>query len=464
MRITSISDFIVFPFEYEGHGGGVLSWRESSREVNSDVLLPHVREVAGKSGNLAFMEIDSNGGNPLTEALARLLKEKTEAVIPSMGNAAVRFVGDHYQVPLLVLSPVAKVGLLIIPVGPACGDLEQACEFNYRMIKLDHQAPVLRTAFASIARAASASAPNPKVIEKAQAIRRLRDLLCPGSAEGEWWELEYTIPRLRDVLMSDFTGVKYYNTHRANLYCYMNSDSDSLGEADESALLRMMHGLGPKYHLDPAAERATMLHTFSDICIGASTECAFLLTHASAQSASYGFFREYRRNILPRYLLIYILALMQQQIQISLSNSLSAIEVSDDSSAMHRIDEIYRSVTRAQAVFHFLDVSGFSHLNKYYRYCMDSLHVGAYYLQTKSKIHDLYDVANHLVEKRRYSVNLLMTLLVGILTLVSAIAAVIDIYTKRDVLISQGFAVPAILTGLALGGSIIFVVLYRRMK
>lgn len=457
MRISSFSEYLLFPFNFEALQDNLKYWSRTEPLGNFNVLLPHVRQIVSENDNMDFYRLDDDQKSPASYLMSRLLKDKTTAPLTDGELIDVKFADTIYPTPRLVVCESQKTAILMLPITFAASRLSEICEISYQLIKMDHQRIRFHTEFNSFQGIIKYWTTHDLEQGYADLCSALK---CPAHSESH--AVDYTIRDLRDELLSGIDGVTYYNSTRANTFFCFNSPEDTLTDADKADLLCIVHGVGSKYHVDISASR--MLHTFTDILAITSTESALLLTYASEASSSHGFFKNFRSNSLPRYLLIYMLALLQQQMQMSVTHRLAHIATDDKADSMHVINTIYANLAHAQSAFYFVDISTFAHINRYYAYCIDMLRVPQLYEHNKEKIKDLYSVANHLVEKRRYNVNRIMTIFLGILTFLSTIGALIDMYSHRGEINTAGTVLFALLILVIAIGALSFYMIYKRLR
>lgn len=366
-----------------------LFWQHQKSGIARNAIYDHVADfLTGRSlddatdGGCIVYAFDPRVKTPLSILFNRKINSITiNDKTGSKRTFGFRFCnGKDLTAPKIVLYPQASIGLLSFGVEPVGPDLvpDDLMLFNYDLHKTDKkQAPAIRIPF-------DESKWKPKEGQTEHPIRKLYGFLNPEAGnEAE----SYRLTDLRNALLADI-GIapeELCNAERTHLFTYLQVDGNDDRQAFDANLIRILRVQNHTYRTVCDRPSDLFAQLFENIYIGAGVESGVLATVASDDAPEQ--IRNFKQGtLIPRYLWIYLLVLIQRHTLLSIARSLTRPDHSK------QLPDLVERLSEMKVNTYFTDISDYTHLNTFYRLCGERLSIPAYIESSDHKLKNLISI------------------------------------------------------------------------
>lgn len=441
--------FFMFPFTLEREGVSASlgidnfqlpnesSWKPLNMKIESDVFFNHIqsflqKSVTGAEGELNQMKscdlfiyslVDKGwdrffGGQSTFEM--DLDGGKTAFFIPNNKNS--------FESPKLIVYPDASVGIIIIPIeikrddnkrrksseaqeGVPAPTMDTLMTLNYRLHKMDNQAPTIRCQKPTGLKEEFKSYFFAKMNLFANLLGVDYDV---DSEKPIAFQLSLLVERLLSMMHVNYIMT---NKKRCHVFTYLHIDEDKdLTEDEQDNLLRISRCENEKYQI--IRKNETIKQTFKNIYLIVSVEGGAMMTCGNAD-----FFKSFKTDSLQqRYIWLYLLALIQRYSLINMSKVIGDIDDTNDKQkivSLKRLRDLSDRLTRIKVNTYYSDISDYKQHNEFYRFCTEELGVVRLLSDMGQKMDDLDDCLKQKADKNSENIQLLLAIFVAFLTVFS---------------------------------------------
>lgn len=364
-------------------------WQHQDISIANNVLYTHVAHFLGsKTPDDAIRNgciIYSFAPKTKTPLSSLFNNKKCCIDIPDASGVtqefSFKFCNDkQLNAPKIILYPQASIGILSFGVelqgNPTLDDL---MTFNYALHKTDHkQAPLIRIPF-------DESKWKPKNEGDIHPARQIYQTIHDDSnamADG------YYLYQLRNLLLSDLqlTESNFVNADRTHIFSYVQIDRFDDPLAFKQTFIRILRAQNQKYMVSAhELESDIFTQTFENIYIGSCVEGGAIAVLAP-ESAPEHLHNFKKGTLLPRYLWIYLLVLIQRHTLLSITAKLTTPNVSG------KLSLFVEQLSQMKINTYFTDISDYTQHNAFYKLCGNNLSIRAYLDSVSDKLTDLTSI------------------------------------------------------------------------
>lgn len=460
MKLRKAITFLMMPF-YIGNGRfgqtsealphGATRWEPCRMKIENGAFYPHIQQFLQSS-------VTNSGDWPQTPRSSDLhiysllasddvrkhLIRWPMVMRLGSGEAAttlrIAFMQSDLSLfsPKLVVLPTASVGLLILPLQPL-DDItdKQLVRMNYLLHKISRRPCPLRLC---------PTDPNYRLPQANNRGRgseeKLADALnLPHPARGE--QVTFTLPQVVEALMR---GIDYrvFNPDMFHAFTYVQISTADWNSAEHTKtekghhlnermynFARIVLCINDKYRLSHMQVEKLVSRSFQNVYMGSSASGGGIMTIADDDSPD--FMRNFHTDSLqPRYLWVYILALIQQHTLLNMTRWLSSMpsDPRSDQATLKQMRHSLKHMSELNVSMRFSCISDYSQHNTFYRHCSNNLGTLTLCGEVDRKIATLTDMLEQLSDQMKETLQVWFTVILALLTLFSATNDGLDVIQK----------------------------------
>lgn len=294
--------------------------------------------------------------------------------------------------PKLILYPQAQIGLLVLSIALKGQSVADLIALNYTLHKIGlGQSPKIRIAEDSN---------KPQKEEIKERIKKERDdvyltlnkynTFASSQEDIEGWNMNSLIA----FLLSDFDkngiSISLFNNTRMHPVTFFSLDSPTCNEDIIRNYIRIIRCQSGKYQVlsEEQVSGKLYMQTFENIFIGASVEGVAVMTLSPENAIQ--FIKDFKNGIfLTRYLWIYLLAFIQRQTLLKLTEELMDIDMNASYDSKNSLGKIVSRLAKMKINTYFTNISDHTQHNTFYRFCSNNLSIREHLNEVDEKIEDL---------------------------------------------------------------------------
>lgn len=235
--------------------------------------------------------------------------------------------------------------------------------------------------------------------------------------------------------------VRLFNKLRMHVFTYFQlPEVEMLNSRDEVVLnfMRIAHGENSKYNLiiDNGDYPKQYIQPFKNVWFASTVEGCAIMTIMPKEAGTnmakipneFSFFKDYENTIEKRYLWIYIWVLLQRHSQLYWIDYLTKINILENNRSysldVQELQDIILKIQKIKVSSYFTDVSDYTHHNRFYQLCKDSLCIGEHFKEIEEKLLPLHEMLHALKDEEENKDNNRRDAFFGIVIACFAIASV----------------------------------------
>ncbi len=380
--------FFIVPFYFDENVNPEKcgEWEECMIAFDKSKFYPHIQELLINDdfhNNTAdYKYYRPTISNPLWKFLQSKHCIKTKnGYLPFHFNlvndlATSNNYSNDFFSPKLILNTNTGVGLTIFCLTVDNMTTDNVIRLNYLLHKTESSSqnqPIVDRSISVINSDTTKKIDSNKIIlrlkEKKETAAQLfgHDILEMNDNDWSW-----NFSLLADKLIKSVGNVERFDKYRFHVFSYIRLQDVNDAISLKNDIIRLSHIQTNDYDVTEY-EFANVGCSFNNILYSSCTEGgAIVITHTGKPS---GFIQGFSKDALKNYMWSYLMAIIQRHTLLNIERKFAKINFNKKESREVREDlrECIKRFTTNQANTWFADVSNFSHLNMFYRYCCKNL-------------------------------------------------------------------------------------------
>ena len=239
----------------------------------------------------------------------------------------------------------------------------------------------------------------------------------------------------------DQSKVRMFNKLRMHVFTYFQLPEVEILNNREDVLLdfmRIAHGENSKYNLiiENGDSSKQYIQPFRNVWFASTVEGCAIMTLMPQEAGTniakipneFSFFKDYENTIEKRYLWIYIWVLLQRHSQLYWIDYLTQINVLEGnrnySLDVQELQDVILKIQKIKVSSYFTDISDYTHHNRFYQLCKDSLCIGEHFTEIEEKLLPLHEMIRSLKDEKENKENDRRDAFFGVVVACFAIASV----------------------------------------